>query len=130
MRLLLILFFMLIITGCKSSDLQRLEAFSGVKLPYDIKVLSKEDNWISPNGEGYSLRIYRFSESIQWIDEKQCDKNGFNVSRPVDMKVRLPVLEKYVNTDLPVCYKVESNLMQEQVIFIQDSTVIYYWAAS
>lgn len=130
MHLKLIVLFALMLVGCNNSELQRIKKFSGVALPNDIVVVSKIDNWVSPNGEGFSLRIYRIIGKSLWIDEDICSMEGFKKKKPMDMSVRLPVVEKYLVPDLPVCYKFESTAEEEQAILIQDGSIYYYWAAS
>jgi hypothetical protein len=131
MRLQSIVLFTLMLVGCNNGELQRIEKFSGVALPNDIAIVSKIDNWVSPNGEGFSLRIYRITGKSLWIDEDNCSKKGFKKKKLIDMSVRLPVIERYLAPDLPVCYKFESNATaeEEQAIFIQGGSIYYFWAA-
>lgn len=126
--LLAILIISFLAVGCTDSDLDRLESFAGVKLPSRIEFISQEDDWVSPNGEGHSVRVYEVPRGALWGEARKCELSGFKKELVRDMKVRFSILETHINHELPVCYKSELNTQSEEVVFIQEGVIIYYWA--
>ena len=129
MRILLAVLITSLLAGCFNSDLKRLQSFAGVELPSNAKLVSQEDSWVSPNGEGHSLRVYKMPKSVSWGEVDKCELGGFSKAQVKDMEVRFPILDKHINTELPVCFKVEVASQREEVIFIQAGKILYYCAA-
>lgn len=59
------------------SKTKRIENLMGKETSVTLKLVYEEGEWISPNGDGYSLQIYTLSNEAEWIERSECYKLGF-----------------------------------------------------
>ena len=116
--------------GCENGDINKLESFSGKSVPENFQNIKIIDNWTSPSGDGYSIRIYKLGETESWIEEKNCEVEGFSKGMIPNLPTRIPVLEAFLNPTIPLCYKIDIHSKLNQAVFIQNRTVYFYWATS
>ncbi len=129
MRIILVICISFLLISCTDTDLKKLQLFVGIEVPEDIEVIQKIDNWVKFNGEGYSLRMYKTNDNLTWGAIKNCSLDNFNIIKVKEMSLRFPVLESYINTEQPVCIKLDIDQENAEVVLIQGIKIIHYWAA-
>ena len=98
--------------------------------PKKSTLLVSKDEWVSFNGDGYSVRLFNIDETSGWINLKNCEAKGFVITFFKDLKEQPLAAPEYIDLNEQICAKFQNSMGVYELLIIQRDYVFFYWSVS